>query len=301
LLVATWFVALQPLLAALPEPSGYINDFASILDEPSETYLETFLATLERDTSAEVVVATVKSLDGMTIEEYARRLFAKWGIGQKQRDNGVLLLVAPDDRSVRIEVGYGLEAALPDGLAGEIIRIEIIPEFAANNFPRGVGRGLNRIAQIVRRDPAAVRAPSSDSPLEWIAVPFSSIFVLMGAFVAGLGIRTKTFGPLLWGVMFSGIPLVILAGSSLLPWAGVLAALGLVPLAVGFSKGRTAYWIGALRAPKTTPEPDCETLDWEMGGSSDSSSSGSSDNGSSSSGSSFGGGSSGGGGASGRW
>jgi uncharacterized protein len=238
----------------------------------------------------------------MTIEELASRLFAAWGIGDRQRDNGILLLVAPDDRRVRIEVGYGLEAVLPDGLAGEIIRTEIIPEFAANNFPRGVGRGLNRIAQILRRDPAAVRAPRSpDPPSAWIAVPFSSIFVLMGAFVAGLGMRTKTFGPLLWGVMFFGIPLVILAGSSLILWAGVLAALGLVPLAVGFSKGRTAYWLGALREPKRRPEPAGEPLDWEMGGSSDSSSSGSSDSGSSSSSSGFGGGSSGGGGASGRW
>ena len=302
ILVAAWVLALEPLFAALPEPSGYVNDFASILDEPAETYLETFLTTLERDTSAEVVVVTVKSLDGMTIEEYASRLFAKWGIGHKQRDNGVLLLVAPDDRSVRIEVGYGLEAVLPDGLAGEIIRTEIIPEFAANNVPRGVGRGLNRIAQIVRRDPAAVRSPGSPdrlSPL--IAVPFTSIFVFLGAFAAGLGMATKTFGPLLWGAMFTGIPLVILAASSSLLWAGVLAALGLVPLTVGFSKGRTAYWIGMLRRRKAGSARHDQVLDWEMGGSSDSSSDGSSDGGSSSSSSSFGGGSSGGGGASGRW
>ena len=159
---------------------------------------------------------TVRSLDGMTIERYANQLFAEWGIGKKQRDNGVLLLVAPVDRSVRIEVGYGLEAALPDGLAGDIIRTEIIPEFAAGNLPRGVGRGLDRIARVVRQDPAAVSSSSASdyvSPL--IAVPFASLFVFMGAFGAGLGLGTKTFGPVLWGGMFSGIPLVILAGSSL--------------------------------------------------------------------------------------
>src|SRR5688572_12514443 len=178
-------LALQATLGALPEPSGYVNDFASILDESDEEYLEGFLTSLESDTAAEVVVVTVRSLDGMTIERYANQLFAEWGIGKKQRDNGVLLLVAPDDRSVRIEVGYGLEAALPDGLAGDIIRTEIMPEFAAGNLPRGVGRGLDRIARVVRQDPAAVSSSSASdyvSPL--IAVPFAWLFVFMGAFGA---------------------------------------------------------------------------------------------------------------------
>jgi uncharacterized membrane protein YgcG len=120
----------------------------------------------------------------------------------------------------------------------------------------------------------------------------------MGAFGAGLGLRTKTFGPLLWGGMFGGIPLVILAGSSSVVWAGIVAALGLVPVAAGFAKGRTPYWIGMLRAPKTGLRRDDEPLDWQMGGTS---SDKSSDSDSSSSSSSFGGGSSGGGGASGRW
>ena len=92
------------LRAALPAPNGYVNDFASALDDSAEQYLEGFLETLERDTTAEVVVVTVASLDGMTVEEYANRLFAEWGIGQAADDNGVLLLVAPGDRAVRIEV-----------------------------------------------------------------------------------------------------------------------------------------------------------------------------------------------------
>src|SRR5687768_6868593 len=95
-LLTASIVALQ--IAAFPRPDGYVNDFASILDEAAETYLERYLTTLERETSAEVVVATVTSLDGMTIEEYTNRLFADWGIGKRQNDNGVLLLVAPTDR-----------------------------------------------------------------------------------------------------------------------------------------------------------------------------------------------------------
>src|SRR5688572_33269944 len=100
---------------AFPRPSGHVNDFAQVLTEDDRVYLENFLRSIERDTTAEVVVATVTSLDGMTIEEYANRLFADWGIGKRQRDNGVLLLVAPNDREVRIEVGYGLEGTIPDG------------------------------------------------------------------------------------------------------------------------------------------------------------------------------------------
>lgn len=119
---AGWLVVLQvTLLAAFPRPDGYVNDFADVLTSDDEAYLENYLRTLEAETSAEVAIVTVTSMEGMTIEEYANRLFADWGIGKAQTDNGVLLLVAPDDRAVRIEVGYGAEGILPDGLAGEII------------------------------------------------------------------------------------------------------------------------------------------------------------------------------------
>jgi uncharacterized protein len=301
-LIAALLIAAPSAFAASPAPVGYVNDFAAIVDEPAETYLQSFLNTLERDTSAEVVVVTVKSLEGMTIEEYANRIFNEWGIGKKQHDNGVLLLVAQDNRSVRIEVGYGLEHLIPDGLAGDIIRTEMIPEFRTNNFPRGIGRGLDRIARILRRDPAAVISPeSSDSPAAWMMVPFMSLFVGLGAFAAGLGLRTRTFGPLLWGGMFAVIPLVILAGSVSAVWAAILAALGLAPLALGVSRGRSAYWTTALRSPTAGSARNQGPLDWEMGGSSSSSSGGSAGDGGSSSGESFGGGSSGGGGASGRW
>ena len=307
LLIAGWIAALQiPLLAALPAPAGYVNDFASVLDESDEAYLETFLGTLARDTTAEVVVATVAALDGMTVEEYANRLFAEWGIGQAQHDNGVLLLVAPGERAVRIEVGYGLEPILPDGLAGEIIRTEILPEFRAGNLPRGIGRGLNRISQIVRRDPeASARAASAtaanDIPPLWLVVPFFATFVVFGSFAAGLALRTKTYLPLTVGGMFVGLPLLM---AVVISWTSiaVLVPLGLAALALGYKRGRSPYWMDVLR--KGTPDTvrDDEPDAWVAGGAPGSSSGGSSDSGgSSSSGSDFGGGSSGGGGASGRW
>jgi uncharacterized protein len=307
LLIASWSVVVSvTLFAALPAPSGYVNDFASVLDEADERYLERFLERLERDTTAEVVVATVPSLAGMTVEEYANRLFAEWGIGQARQDNGVLLLVAPGERTVRIEVGYGLEPILPDGLAGEIIRTEILPEFRAGNLPRGIGRGLNRISQIVRRDPgasarAAAATTANDVPPLWLVIPFVATFVVFGSFAAGLGLRTKTYGPLAAGGLFVGIPLLLAVAIS---WTSVaiLLPLGLAALALGYRRGISAYWMSMLR--KGTPDTvtDYEPDGWVAGGTPGSSSGGSSDSGgASSSGGDFGGGSSGGGGASGRW
>ena len=95
-------------------PTGYVNDFAEILSTETRASLEELLSSTDASTSAQVAVVTIKSLDGDTIENYAEKLFQEWGIGQKGKDNGVLLLVAVDDRKVRIEVGYGLEGALTD-------------------------------------------------------------------------------------------------------------------------------------------------------------------------------------------
>jgi uncharacterized protein len=310
---AVWLIALaMPVLAAFPRPDGYVNDYAAVFTEADEAYLEDFLRTLERDTSTEVAVVTVVSLDGMTIEEYAVRLFEDWGIGKAKEDNGVLLLVAPHERTVRIEVGYGLEGALTDGMAGEIIRTEMVPEFRAGNMRRGIGRGLNRIAQIVRSDRAAfgVEAPDrtthDDRPLVIGVVPFFGIFVGLAAFVTGLGFRTKTFGPLLWSGLFGGIPLVIATEFVSLGWIAVLTSFGALMVLAGYRCGRSGYWRGMLRKGTPSSVPEDQRLPWVMGGTSGSSSSdghsgGSFESGGSSSSNDFGGGSSGGGGASGRW
>jgi uncharacterized protein len=307
LLIACWLLAV-PLArgAAFPRPTGYVNDFASVLDEEAETYLETFLQTLERETSAEVVVATVGSLEGMSIEEYANGLFAEWKIGKAQEDNGLLLLVAPDDRAVRIEVGYGLESLVTDGLAGEIIRTDIIPEFRRNNYPRGIGQGLNHIALILRGDPRqASSGTSSDTashhPPAWVIIPFLGTFVVFGGLASGLGIRTKTVGPILCGGLFAGIPLLIATTLSLVYSLAVLLPLALAAMTFGYRKGQSSYWRAMLRTSSPDSVRDTELPGWVMGGTSGSATSGSSDGGGSSSSVDFGGGSSGGGGATGRW
>ena len=307
-LIASWFLALgTSAFAALPRPDGYVNDYAAVFTAADEAYLEDFLRTLERDTSTEVAVATVTSLEAATIEKYATRLFAEWGIGKAKQDNGVLLLVAPRERAVRIEVGYGLEGILPDGMVGEIIRTEMLPEFRAGNMPRGIGRGLNRIAQIIRLEAAAgrVEAPRrgtrDDRPPAVAVVPFFGIFVGLAAFVTGLGLRTKTFGPLLWSALFGAIPLVIATEFVSPAWIAGLLSFGLLMVPAGYRTGRSGYWRGVLRSGNPGSVPESDELPWMMGGTSGSSSDSTSDRAESSSSSNFGGGSSGGGGASGRW
>ena len=125
----------------LPKPAGRITDLANVIDAATEAEMDRQLDQLEQKTSSEIAVVTVPSLDGVPVEDYAVRLFKEWGIGQAKSDNGVLVLVAPNEREMRIEVGYGLEGILPDGLAGQIIRDEFIPRFRDNDYNGGIRDG----------------------------------------------------------------------------------------------------------------------------------------------------------------
>ena len=150
---AVFFVLLaaKPLLAELPGPSGYVNDFAKVLDAKTKNYLEATISAFEKKTGNEIAVATVPSLDDTPVEDYAVRLYEKWGIGKKGKDNGVLILVAPTQRKMRIEVGYGLEGIINDAMAGRIIRQKMIPFFKEGNYSAGILEGtLTTIALIAK-------------------------------------------------------------------------------------------------------------------------------------------------------
>jgi uncharacterized protein len=141
-----------PAQAAFPRPVGHINDFAQIIPPDTRTVLESLLRELKQKTTAEVVVVTIQDLGDAHIEGYAVDLFENWGIGQKDKDNGVLILVAVAQRKVRIEVGYGLEGILPDGLAGEIIRQRITPAFKSGDYGSGLLLGTLTVANIIAED-----------------------------------------------------------------------------------------------------------------------------------------------------
>ena len=297
-----WWLLLGGLVlaqSALPRPSGYVNDFAELLDPEARAALEQRLKDVEAKTSSEIAVATVKSLDGMSIEDYANRLFKEWGVGQEKIDNGVLILVAPHQREMRIEVGYGLEGVLPDGLAGEIRDQQFLPKFRNNDYPGGITDGVNRIADIVEKnqvltlDELARLDGSSDAPV-FVLVPFLGIFVAIGAFMVGLGFRTRAAFPILFGGFFSGLPMLMALIVMFTVTLFTLAPFWLAMAAWGYRLGGRAKWKDTFR-----PGKGGGGSGWVMGsgGSSSSSSGGSSSGG----GGSFGGGSSGGGGASGRW
>jgi Beta-propeller domains of methanol dehydrogenase type len=139
----------QTAALALPDYSGYINDYTGTLSSEWKLKADELVKKVETDTSCEIAVAVIKNLDGITIEEYALKLFEKWGIGKKDKDNGVLLLVAMSDRKLRIEVGYGLEAVITDLEAREIIDNVITPRFKLNDYNTGIYDGISAIANII--------------------------------------------------------------------------------------------------------------------------------------------------------
>jgi uncharacterized protein len=133
-----------------PKLTGRVVDQANLLDPAQEAALTTKLEGLETRTKRQLVVATLNSLEGYEISDYGYRLGRTWALGQDgkgetEKDNGVILIVAPNERKMRIEVGYGLEPILTDGLSSSIIRNDITPAFKAGDFPGGINAGVDRI------------------------------------------------------------------------------------------------------------------------------------------------------------
>jgi len=134
----------------ISKPTGYVNDTAGLLSNGVELKIEQFLHGFEASDSTQVTLLTIPTLDGASLEEYSQQVFEKWNLGQKGKDNGVLLLIAKAERKVRIEVGYGLEGRLTDLLAGRIIDNEITPKFKQGDFDGGIVAGIVGIAEAVR-------------------------------------------------------------------------------------------------------------------------------------------------------
>src|SRR5271170_7978618 len=137
-----------------PSLTGRVVDQADVMSADSRAEAETKLKDLEDKSGIQLVVATVKTLQGGDVETYANELFRFWKLGEAQKNNGVLLLVAPAEHKVRIEVGYGLEGTLTDALSSVIISSAIIPRFKAGDFSGGIERGVDGIISILGGDTA---------------------------------------------------------------------------------------------------------------------------------------------------
>ena len=203
--IALWlFVALFLCLPALglafsfPPLTGRVVDQAGIMTAQSRSELEAKLKNLEDKSGIQVVVATVKSLEGSDIETYANQLFRNWRLGEAKKNNGVLLLVAPNEHKVRIEVGYGLEGTLTDALSSVIISSAMVPRFKANDFSAGIERGVDGIISVLSGDTADwqpkpnVRA---EDPPPLSNGLFTILFVLIAIFVIWSLIRSARGTP----------------------------------------------------------------------------------------------------------
>lgn len=135
-----------------PKPVGYVNDFANIIPEKTRQDLESLCREVEQKTGAEIALVTVETVGDEHPDEYANKLFETWGIGKKGKDNGVLLFNAVKERRLRIEVGYGLEGILPDGIAGDILRDYVVPHYRKYHYGEGLLAGTRAIAGVIAKD-----------------------------------------------------------------------------------------------------------------------------------------------------
>ena len=159
LLFALALLALPAAAQELPpRPDGPVYDGANMIDAATKAQLDEKLRAYNKETGRAVIVATVPDLDGETIEGYAVKLYEDWGIGGKETDEGALLLVAKDERKMRIEVGYGSTPTLTDAMSGRIIRDTITPAFKQGDFSGGIAAGVDRMIEAMNMDPATAKA-----------------------------------------------------------------------------------------------------------------------------------------------
>ncbi len=207
LLAVLWLVAAPPSASAqprFPALTGRVVDEARLLSPSKEAEITARLEALERDTTDQLVVVTVADLQGYAIEEYGYQLGRAWGVGRQDRNNGVLLIVAPNERKVRIEVGYGLEPVLTDALSAVIIHNQILPPFREGYFERGIDQGVAAIEEQLRLDPAEAQAraaaaqrPAADAPIGsmvFIAAIFLFMALSLIGGIAGRGRRRRSHG-----------------------------------------------------------------------------------------------------------
>ena len=309
--------------ADVPFLTGRVVDNAEILSPATRAKLAADLKAHEDRTTNQIAVLTIPTLGGDSVEDFAVRVFEAWKLGQKGKDNGVLVVVAPNDRRMRIEVGYGLEGTLTDAAAARIIRDRITPRFKANDFDGGVSQGVAAIVATLEGSAAPSGGASADTGRGEAKHGFLSFLdsaevsefekdlppwpmrILLGAFIFGIigmftfvGIMTPGMG---WFLYLFLIPFWAMFPIIVVGVKGAL--LCLVTYVVGFPLAKlllrgTDWYAKAAKEMKSTGRTRMGGMVITSGGSS---SGGSWSGGSSGGGFSGGGGSSGGGGASGSW
>lgn len=228
--VLCYFLLSSPLFALeIPKrPEGYVSDYAAMLSPGTRASLEEKLRRFEEETSNQVVVVTFPSLEGEVLEDFSIRLAEQWKIGQKGKDNGVILLIFKEDRKVRIEVGYGLEGALTDAVAKLIIENEIVPRFRQEKFDEGIEQAVQAVMQATKGEYHSATKRLSG----WRDY-------LGTAFLTGIFLGSGLPALFLWFLFILGILLIgygLTSGfHAFLPFGFLL---GILPLAFYFLFGR---------------------------------------------------------------
>ena len=208
----------------VPRLKGHVNDYAAMLGTASVRQLEAVLTEFEQEASTQIVVLTVLSLQGDALEDFSIRVAEAWRVGQQKLDNGAILLIAKNDRKIRIEVGYGLEGRLTDLLAGRIIRNVIAPHFKSGRFDQGVTAGVAAMIDAVRGEYSATDLPRQPQQAQK-GVPIIALFALF-FLINTLGRASRWMGAAAGAILFP------IAGA-LFFGLGPLFLLGLVPLGLG--------------------------------------------------------------------
>jgi len=265
------------------KPSGFVNDFASMLKPETVVSLNQNLTEFANTNGSEISVVTINKLENETIETYAEKLFQEWGIGKAKEDNGVLLLISKEDREMRLEVGYGLEPVITDLESSHIINDVLVPSFRSGNYDEGVISAVTRLkTDITNGGPEFVSAPTNVSNIH---IGDYIIYLLVGiVYLAAILGRSKSWwaGGVVGGVL--GIIVSLIKGFI---FFGLISLIVLIPFGLLFdflvSKSYSKH-----KSHGTIPP-------WWLGGGGRGGGFGGGGFGG------FGGGMSGGGGSSGRW
>lgn len=217
-----------------PALTGRVVDSANILDSSTLTALNDQLEAHEADTSNQIVVATVPSLQGYDIAEFGIGLASHWQIGTAEDDNGVVLLIAPNERKVRIDVGYGLEGALPDALAGDIIRKRILPSFREDAFADGVKNGVDSIIQAIKGEYQF--DPSQDDEVNpQVVMPIFFLAIVFLSQLAKKRFGSRRVGRAVVPAGFAGMMGLVISNN---PFIAMLLAVGVFGIIYVISKNR---------------------------------------------------------------
>jgi uncharacterized protein len=224
--IGTIALSFPALALEVPATQGYVTDLAEMISPATEEKLNQALHSFEISDSTQIAILTIPSLEGDALEDFSIRTVERWGIGQKAKDNGLLLLAVKNDRKIRIETGRGLEGVMTDLMAGRIIDGVVTPRFKAGRFDEGFVAGIDAMIRVTRGEFKGDRLPSrrggkgGEEP-----PPFFAYLLFAAFFVAFLGSSSRVLGAVSGAIL---LPVIALLG---LPVTlGLLMLLILIPV-----------------------------------------------------------------------